>query len=441
MDVGTSATLLATAYDAEGRRVDGAAFSWAVSNSRVATVSRSGVVRAVAPGAAVVTATWKTVSATAPVIVRTPLAPPSLRLAAGLTWVYAGNSIALAATAFDTGGKPVVGAAFAWTVSDPSIATVSGSGVVTGVAPGAATVTVTWMSLRAEALVVVLPAVGGTLLLQSQRQPTGSAVLRYDVRTGVSIPVDLGDANIGTVAWSHDGTRLAVSVWRQDASDAVVSDIYVVPLGTSSDPATWLRVTDDGTSRGADWSPGDDRVVYVSDGSLRVAPVAGGPPVVLTTGPVRYASPRWSPDGSTIAAVEWADAGDLLVAMNVDGSGRRVLFDDTDVWLLAIGWSPDSRELAFSVLEAGSYIYQEIQTVRADGTAPRRLTNYVANGVSGAPVWSPDGRYIAFSVVPFDSRDVGSAYGVYLMLADGSAPPRQLVAARGERDDPSGWRR
>ncbi|HEX2188187.1 MAG TPA: Ig-like domain-containing protein [Longimicrobiaceae bacterium] len=57
--------------------------------------------------------------------------------------VQQGSPVQLAATPRDAAGNPLAGLAVAWTSSDTAIATVSGSGTVTGVAPGTATITAT----------------------------------------------------------------------------------------------------------------------------------------------------------------------------------------------------------------------------------------------------------------------------------------------------------
>ena len=51
-------------------------------------------------------------------------------------------------------------------------------------------------------------------------------------------------------------------------------------------------------------------------------------------------------------------------------------------------WSPDGKQLAY--LKGGL-----LWTMRADGTAKRRLTTRAAAG----PSWSPDGRFLAFASV------------------------------------------
>ena len=50
--------------------------------------------------------------------------------------VSVGGSVALVATAFDLASQPINGVPFTWTSTDPQVATVSATGVVTGVSPG-----------------------------------------------------------------------------------------------------------------------------------------------------------------------------------------------------------------------------------------------------------------------------------------------------------------
>lgn len=57
VDVGSSATLQATAYDASGQQLQGVPVAWGTSNQGVATVSSSGHVTGVAAGTATISAT------------------------------------------------------------------------------------------------------------------------------------------------------------------------------------------------------------------------------------------------------------------------------------------------------------------------------------------------------------------------------------------------
>ena len=60
----------------------------------------------------------------------------------GDTLLAVGSSVSLAAVARDAGGAPIAAPALTWSASDPSIATVSANGLVTGVQPGWAGVVV-----------------------------------------------------------------------------------------------------------------------------------------------------------------------------------------------------------------------------------------------------------------------------------------------------------
>src|SRR5207253_4712818 len=64
---GQTVQLTATPQDASGNALGGRVITWASGNTAVATVSGSGLVRAVAPGAATITATSEGQSGTASV--------------------------------------------------------------------------------------------------------------------------------------------------------------------------------------------------------------------------------------------------------------------------------------------------------------------------------------------------------------------------------------
>jgi hypothetical protein len=68
-----------------------------------------------------------------------------------------GQTQALTATSLNAYGKPLDGETYAWGTSDPAVATVDASGVVTAVAPGAATITATSGPRSGSADIVVCP--------------------------------------------------------------------------------------------------------------------------------------------------------------------------------------------------------------------------------------------------------------------------------------------
>jgi uncharacterized protein YjdB len=140
--VGQSAQLTATIKDAAGVAMTGRTITWASNNVAVATVSTSGLVTAVSAGSATISATadgvtgqasFATAAVTAASVAITPNAPS----------VQAGQYTELTATAYDAAGAALANRVPTWSSSNPAIATVSGTGRLTGVAAGTANITAT----------------------------------------------------------------------------------------------------------------------------------------------------------------------------------------------------------------------------------------------------------------------------------------------------------
>ncbi|MNZ45674.1 gamma-glutamyl-gamma-aminobutyrate hydrolase [compost metagenome] len=116
---------------------------WSSSDPAIATVSLTGLVTAVAPGTATITGTLDGQSATLSVTVTNAtlnaggltITVPPMTLAAGLTGQLAANG------SYSDGSSVNVTPSVSWTSSDPAVATVDASGLVTGVATGTATIT------------------------------------------------------------------------------------------------------------------------------------------------------------------------------------------------------------------------------------------------------------------------------------------------------------
>jgi hypothetical protein len=111
----------------------------------VASVDGSGLVTGVAEGTATITATSLGHSGIAVVKVRRrPSAPvASVTVTPATASVAVGQTVQLAATPKDASGNALAGRVVTWASSAPAMATVNASGLVTGVAAGAATITAT----------------------------------------------------------------------------------------------------------------------------------------------------------------------------------------------------------------------------------------------------------------------------------------------------------
>ncbi len=140
--VGGTLQLTATLKDAAGAVLTGREITWSSSAVPIATVSTTGLVTGVAQGASVqIAATSEGISGTASVTVQVPVA--SVQVAPAAASVAVGGTVQLSATLRDAGGNILVGRTVAWTSSDVAIASASPTGLVTGVAQGAATITAT----------------------------------------------------------------------------------------------------------------------------------------------------------------------------------------------------------------------------------------------------------------------------------------------------------
>ncbi len=153
--LGATVQLSAEVGDQNARVMAGATVTWTSSASSMATVDASGLVTAAgAIGTATITASAGPASGSAVVTVTQSVA--SVEVSPSVDELTAlGQTVQLTAEAFDENGHAVAGAEFAWETSDATVATVDASGLVTGVAVGAATITVSAGEASGSAAVTV----------------------------------------------------------------------------------------------------------------------------------------------------------------------------------------------------------------------------------------------------------------------------------------------
>lgn len=139
---------------------------WTTSNSLVATVSAGGVVTAVAPGTATISASAEGITGSTLLTVTGSLSPVvTVEVTPTLPSVEVGATVPLTVTAKDAGGFAVLGRPVVWASLNPGIATVSQSGVVTGVSAGQVGISATVDGILGGSFVTVVlpyPLVVGT---------------------------------------------------------------------------------------------------------------------------------------------------------------------------------------------------------------------------------------------------------------------------------------
>ena len=216
-----------------------------------------------------------------------------------------------------------------------------------------------------------------------------------------------------------------------------------------------------------EWS----RAIAAEADAVRARVAARGPiraGVPLTTNAEEHESPRISPDGRTVAWVEYD--GHALQNLHVfdfaTGASRAVAV--CDGYCLGLDWAPDGRHLLFERYAWDGSVYYRRDLFRADVatgaverlTVGRRVREMDVDGVTGrvawvatefgrtalvvwdpataatrtvvpyhgydqleGPRWSPDGTRLVYSAwVDGDGRR-----DLFVAAADGRTPPRRLT--------------
>jgi hypothetical protein len=143
LGIGESRVVAAEGRDAFGNAVSNAAFAWSSDKPAVATVSETGVVSALAVGAAAISASSQGRRATINVTV-TPGPVARVKIRAPKTAVVAGETpVQLAADAFDAADNAVSGRTPTWSSATSVVGTVSSTGLFNALAAGTTLVTAT----------------------------------------------------------------------------------------------------------------------------------------------------------------------------------------------------------------------------------------------------------------------------------------------------------
>lgn len=156
-DRGT-ATLVATVYDEAGNilQVPAESFTWSSRDEEVASVDEGGRVVAVDPGTTYLRVSYGLLTDSAGVVVRQ--VPTSIRISPAAVSIKDTGSVRLTATVHDVDGEAMPappGQALLWTSSVEPVATVDGSGLVTGHSAGATTIRAILGAASTEAVVTV----------------------------------------------------------------------------------------------------------------------------------------------------------------------------------------------------------------------------------------------------------------------------------------------
>ncbi len=176
LEVGETVQLQAALRDAKGAAIGDRTIVWATSDPQVVLVSSAGLVSAVGPGAATVSASSEGKSAEARLSVNAPKPQPkppepkpvepqpaavvvaSIAITPSTLALVTGAEAPLAAVVLDEKRRPLGARGLTWKSSDDRIARVSSDGLVSAVGKGKATITASSGGKTASATVTVTEA-------------------------------------------------------------------------------------------------------------------------------------------------------------------------------------------------------------------------------------------------------------------------------------------
>ena len=154
----------AVTRDANGNVLTDRPIAWSSNNESVATVSATGMVTALSPGGAIISATSE--GRTTPASVTVAAIPvASVQLQPRTLTLINGQTAELQAQPLDANGKPLVGRLILWFTNNAAVATVSDNGLVTAQSPGSAIITATVEGKSETSTVTVTAPVPNVVVL------------------------------------------------------------------------------------------------------------------------------------------------------------------------------------------------------------------------------------------------------------------------------------
>jgi Tol biopolymer transport system component/DNA-binding winged helix-turn-helix (wHTH) protein len=226
---------------------------------------------------------------------------------------------------------------------------------------------------------------------------------------------------VGGFSIARDGTAVlwlfhgAGNIWAVDIPRAGSTPVAPVALTADDVRNSYPSHSHEGRIAFQQYAPGQPPTVWVmdEDGKNREALTVG-----LSVG---VWGPQWTPDGKRLfvatgardqkTGFAWLDiATKQLTPIAISSDG-----------VLSQRLSPEGREIAFHVIDAGGVI--NVWTQSLDG-GPRKQVTFDSEAMS-YPMWSPDGRSLVIEIKRGDDTHMG------VVSRDGG-PVELLVTERGQ---------
>jgi dipeptidyl aminopeptidase/acylaminoacyl peptidase len=211
-------------------------------------------------------------------------------------------------------------------------------------------------------------------------------------------PVPIDDLyftrSVSNASWSPDGKEILFTTDMAGRSN----------LWKVNSTGGWpvQLVQSDERQYGGTWSPDGKWIVFQQDTAgnelwdVFAVPSDGGEVVNLTNTPeIREESPRWSPDGKTIALNYKPKEGtvyDLALLDWATHQVRKLTHEETqDHSWNSVAWSPDGKTLYANRVEV-TYTDADVYAVDVASGKTTNLTPHQGKVLNGASSLSPDGK-------------------------------------------------
>lgn len=409
---GQTARAVATPRDANGAALANRPIVWQSSSAAIASVTDSGMISAISPGTAVISAASEGVSGEASMIVVPPTPAPvaSVSVALAASSISSGQTTQATATTRDADNNVLTGRVIGWSSSNTGVATVSAAGLVRAVAVGTAQISATSESQSGSAALTVaaiapVPVASVSVTLAASSRNTGQTTqatattrdANNNVLTGRAITWSSSNTGVATVSSSGLVTAIAVGAVQimaacegqsasanfsvTSAAPAPVASVTVA-LGTGSlNPGLTTQAT--ATTRDANNNVLTGRAITWSSNNTAFATVdpSSGLVTAVAVGTAQITATSEGQSGSATLSVR-------LVGSSNEPAGMTVISDRPFNALHELGWDEPSNG------GSGGSIVQ-------DATAPRSpssiLRMTLPAGFSGGGA-SYDGDSPAFNV-------------------------------------------
>jgi uncharacterized protein YjdB len=194
-----------------GAVIEGATVGWSSSNPDVATVSATGLIKAIGGGSAQIHADYQSVRGSATISVSGSVAlVGSVTVSTPVTTLAIGQGTQGAVTVLDASGQPLSGQSVAWSSSNTGVATVSKTGYITAAAAGSAVITATAGGKSGSATIDVVSGASSVASVSVSIYPGSSLAVGQDGEAMALVTDAAGNEIKGLpVTWTSSAPAVA----------------------------------------------------------------------------------------------------------------------------------------------------------------------------------------------------------------------------------------